>query len=207
MKPTIDDLAGEARDVLMYWQRDLIWYALKNSAQSHLRRWPSLTGIMLIDQLDLDQDAAPLLESAARVLSIRAAAYALGSDDPPELLPAPVPVDEAVHALTMQIGLLRGIAERGDVCVPSSSLSPLRYDTGCLTHQIYQAAWGEPPARLWLDRPTIIARRLHLNRLYAAIGITLPAGRHSIDFPAGRPATTPASGKFAIAAGERGGLR
>ena len=125
MKPTTDALAREAQVVLMQWQADPIWEALQTSATSHLRRWPSLTGIMLIDQLNLDQDAAPLLESAARVLAMKAAAYALGSDTPPELLPVPVPVDEAIQALTEQTGLMRGLTDRSGVRIPSTSLSPL----------------------------------------------------------------------------------
>jgi hypothetical protein len=166
-------LAGDAHQCLTEWKSDGSWAVLTMHAQAHLMRWPSLLGASLVEGLHLSRDSRPLLEEAARALAIKAAAYIHGSDDLPDLLPVAVPVEEAVHALTAQVDLLRAITDRAGVrIIHRTPAAPLPYQPGCLTHDAYTTAWGTPPARYWLDHDTALTRTQRLNRLYAHIGIT-----------------------------------
>jgi hypothetical protein len=65
-----------------------------------------------------------------------------------------------------------------------TSTNVLPYRAGCLTYDAYTAAWGEPPARYWLDDATVAARQEHLRSLYTSA--TLTPGKHNITFDTGR---------------------
>ncbi|MEE4543959.1 hypothetical protein V2S66_18520 [Streptomyces sp. V4-01] len=169
-------LADDTHQTLTEWKNDGSWAAWLEHGGIHLARWPALLGANLVEGLHQSRDGAGLLEEAARALAIKAAAYIHGSNDRPDLLPVAVPVDEAVHALTVQSDLLRAICDRAGVRIlHRTPAQPLPYRPGCLAHDAYTAAWGTPPARYWLDHTTALARSHRLTRLYAHIGIT--AGR------------------------------
>lgn len=178
-RPTADRLADQAHHFQTQWKSDASWTALQNHALSHLTRWPGLLGATVVERLDLARDGAPLLEEAARALAIKAAANALADDDLPGALPVAIPVEEAVHALTAHRDLLWRITHRTGIrLIQLTHTTALAYRPGCLTYDTYCAAWGEPPARYWLDHDT--ARQYHLLRLYTATD--LKPGSHNITF-------------------------
>lgn len=181
-QPMADRLADDARRCLTEWRADRCWEPLQAAALAHLRRWPSMTGLPVIDRLDLDSDTEPLLEEAGRALAIKAAAYINAGDALPAMLPVAAPVEEALHALIAQVAMLRAITDRAGVrIVQHTPAAPLAYHSGCLTHDSYTAAWGEPPARYWLDHDTVTTRQYYLARLYTRVG--LAADGHALDFP------------------------
>jgi hypothetical protein len=175
-------LADEATRFLVEWKRDDLWLEVRRRALVHLRHWPTLLGIQVIEQLDLTDDGAPLIEEATRALAITAAAYCVAGEDLAPMLPVPIPVQEASHALMVQVDLLRALADRSGVRLVHRTMSaPLPYRAGCLTHDAYRQAWDEPPARYWLAHETVTARQDHLLGLYSWIGAE--PGRHNIVFP------------------------
>lgn len=184
-QPTADRLADEAAQCLAEWKADASWQDLRDRALTHLTRWPTLLGTPVISCLDLTRDGGPLLEQAARALAIKAAGHILAGRDLPAMLPIAVPVEEAVNAFTAQVDLLRTITDRAGVrLVQHTPTEVLPYRAGCLTHDAYTAAWGEPPARYWLDHDTVTARQEHLLGLYSSAGLT--PGSHTITFEPGR---------------------
>lgn len=184
-RTTVHHLADEAHQCLALWKADESWRALQKHALLHLSRWPGLLGAAAVEQLDLSHDGAPLLEEGARALAIKTAAYVLAADDLPGMLPVAVPVEEAVHALTCQVDLLRGITDRAGVrVVQRTHTAPLAYHRGCLTYDTYCQAWGQPPTRYWLDHDTATARQEHLLRLYTATDLN--PSSHNITFTSGR---------------------
>lgn len=184
-RPTPDRLADEASQCLTEWKADASWQDLRERALAHLTRWPALLGAPVIACLDLARDGGPLLEQAARAMAIKAAGHILAGTDLPAMLPVAVPVEEAVNAFTAQVDLLRGITDRTGVrLVQHTPAEVLPYRAGCLTHDAYTAAWGEPPARYWLDHDTVTARQQHLLGLYTSAG--LRPGSHAITFETGR---------------------
>jgi hypothetical protein len=179
--PLPERLAGTAQEYLTLWRADSAWTALNAAALVHLHRWPALIGITTIDRLDMAADARPLLVEAARMLAINASACLNAGQDLAAALPVPVPVAEALYALMAQVTVLRAITGRtGAGIIQHTPAHALPYQPGCLTHEVYNAAWGQPPARYWLSHSTFTDRQHQLARRYAQIGLT--AGGHAHTF-------------------------
>lgn len=184
----IDHLAGRAHEILVEWAADEWWPVLQDAAGAHLVRFASATGLPVIAALDFASDTGPLLAEGARALAVNAAAVLHRGADLAGQLPVATPVEEATHALTAQVDLLRGITDRSGVrIVARTPVRPLEYRRGCLTHDVYDAAWGTPPARYWLAHDVVAARRRELERRYRSVGLR-PGDGHRItfaDLPAG----------------------
>nr|WP_231904903.1 hypothetical protein [Streptantibioticus cattleyicolor] len=94
-------------------------------------------------------------------------------------------MDEMTHAMLAQAQLLSRIAQNADFTViHQTDQEHTDYRTGGYTHQCYRDAWGEPPARYWLDHDEVTRRREHLAALYASIGMDRSGREHSITFAA-----------------------
>ncbi|MYU28686.1 hypothetical protein CFC35_23330 [Streptomyces sp. FBKL.4005] len=89
------------------------------------------------------------------------------------------------HAMLAQAQLLTAIAARvGAVVIHQTDQEHTDYRAGGYTHDCYRAAWGEPPARYWLDHEEVVRRRGHLASLYESIGMGRSGREHSITFAA-----------------------
>ncbi|WP_327575444.1 MULTISPECIES: hypothetical protein [unclassified Streptomyces] len=104
---------------------------------------PRTSGGPLIVEFDVTRDARPLLETALKVMALKTVVYEVASDE----LPAPVPVDITIHALTAQSRLRRsasptaaavlggGLPYRLLSRLPSKSLSRLPNGSPPLMHR------------------------------------------------------------------------
>lgn len=185
--PLAEELAGHAGQILPQWTADAQWAELTAAARLHLIRWTTMTGTQVIDRLDLASDAGPLLDEAARALAMSAAAVQHRGPDLAHQLAFPWPVQEAIDALLVQADLLRAVTARsGARPAARTPVHVLDYHHACLTHDVYTAAWGEPPARYWLSSTIVAARRTELLRRFASIGVRLGEG-HQIPFDVADP--------------------
>ncbi|MFE5159622.1 hypothetical protein ACFRNT_14100 [Streptomyces sp. NPDC056697] len=145
--------------------------------------WQCFTGFPVVSNWSLEDDAAPLFEEGLRALSLKAAVYALTSDDQAAEISIAVPVDEMTHAMLAQAQLLHRIAERhGVTIIHQTDQEHTDYMSTGYTADCYRAAWGQPPARYWLDATEVAQRRQHLAGLYASIGMGRSGREHSIKF-------------------------
>ncbi|MYU08148.1 hypothetical protein GTY81_30610 [Streptomyces sp. SID8366] len=89
------------------------------------------------------------------------------------------------HAMLAQAQLFARIAARCGVgIIHQTDQEHTDYRSGGYTHDCYRAAWGEPPARYWLDHEEVVRRRGVLAALYASIGMGSSGREHALDFAA-----------------------
>ena len=149
-------------------------------------RWVTLTGIALVVTLDLTTDAEPLLREAWRLLALRAAVYELtGSHTTAATLVAPAPVDDAVRVVLAEHTLSTQVAQELGIWLvqQTTEWTPLGWQPGNYTHRCYQAAWGEPDERYWIDADETTRRLTTLTSRYADIGIRRGGSQHNLRFP------------------------
>ncbi|QEV43216.1 hypothetical protein CP978_11325 [Streptomyces nodosus] len=82
-----------------------------------------------------------------------------------------------------QAQLLTRIADaRGISIIHQTDQEHTDYRAGGYTHDCYRLAWGEPPARYWLDHEEVVRRRGVLAGLYQSIGMGRSGREHALDF-------------------------
>ncbi|GAA0700915.1 hypothetical protein GCM10009548_87330 [Streptomyces malaysiensis subsp. malaysiensis] len=110
--------------------------------------------------------------------------HALTGDDQAAEISIAVPVDEMTHAMLAQAQLLHRIAKRhGIQIIHQTDQEHTDYTSAGYTADCYRAAWGQPPARYWLDHAEVLQRRAHLADLYTpSIGMGRSGREHSIKF-------------------------
>ncbi|GIH20911.1 hypothetical protein [Rugosimonospora africana] len=163
---------------------DAEFAALRRSSLRYADCWSTYTGYPLIAEWNLDLDAPPLFDEAVKVLALKAAVFELTRDDAAaELLVSP-PVDEMVHAVIAQAGLVaRVFARAGATVVHQTDHEQFGWTWGDYTQQCYvEAGFGVPPGRYWLDARETRWRRQLLNERYQRIGIGRDGCSHDIKF-------------------------
>lgn len=159
---------------------------LAAAALQHCRDWPSLSGELLVAQWRPRSEPAPLLEEAVRAVTLSAAAYerARGEDGVEGTgITIPAPVAAMMHAVAAQTHLFQEIVTSLGLTVVYRADQEHAYTATSYTAACYRAAWGEPPARYWLDHQEAERRRAVLGELYARVGIGR-SGQHDIAFEA-----------------------
>lgn len=181
--PSPEQVAEGAKQVIARLQGDIEFDRFMAASLNYSDEWQCFTGFPVVSQWKLEEDAAPLFEEALRALALKAAVHILTSDEKAAEIAIAVPVDEMTHAMLAQAQLLNRIAEHHGVSIiHQTDQEHTDYEHGDYTYQCYVAAWGEPPARYWLDHTEVTRRREHLAGLYTSIGMGRSGREHEIDF-------------------------
>ncbi|MFD0032564.1 hypothetical protein ACFVJK_30705 [Streptomyces sp. NPDC127172] len=181
--PAVEDVAVEGVRILDSIRNDPEFGAFWAASLAYSEDWQCFTGFPVVERWNLEADADPLFWEGLRALSLKAAIYEATSDDAKSEIAIAVPVDEMTHAMLAQSQLLARIAARvGVVIIHQTDQEHTDYRAGGYTHDCYRAAWGEPPARYWLDHEEVIRRRDVLAGLYESIGMGRSGREHRLDF-------------------------
>lgn len=169
-------VADRAQSILDSWLADPEMEAVLDGCKRYSSDWSDDYGDFIIDRYSVDQDAAPRIEAAIRVMSVKTAVYELTGDEVAAELPVPVPLDVTCHALTAQFTALSRVQQRtGHLFVHSTineHLVATPWRTGDYTHQAYEGAFGPVDPRYWIDADEAEQRRQVLDGMYASIGVT-----------------------------------
>jgi len=183
--PAVDAVANAARRIRDSIASDPQFPQFRAASLEYSEDWQCFTGFPVIDRWNLEADAEPLFEEGLRALALKAAVYEATRDDQAAEIAIAVPVDEMTHAMLAQAQLLHAIADRvGAVIIHQTDQEHTDYRAGGYTHDCYRAAWGEPPARYWLDHVEVLRRRSVLAGLYESIGMGRSGREHAINFAA-----------------------
>ncbi|MFF1284337.1 hypothetical protein ACFVY4_26795 [Streptomyces sp. NPDC058299] len=183
--PAVDAVAGAAKRILDSIKNDPEFGAFRAASLEYSEDWQCFTGFPVVARWNLEADAAPLFEEGLRALALKAAVYEATGDDQAAEVAIAVPVDEMTHAMLAQAQLFARIAARCGVgIIHQTDQEHTDYRAGGYTHDCYRAAWGEPPARYWLDHEEVVRRRGVLAERYESIGMGRSGREHSIDFAA-----------------------
>ncbi|MEU9792863.1 hypothetical protein AB0E27_19935 [Streptomyces sparsogenes] len=183
--PSAELVAEGAVQILALVQADPEFDAFRAASLAYSDDWQCFTGFPVIAEWQLKIDATPLFEEGLRALALKAAVHALTGDDQAAEIPIAVPVDEMTHAMLAQAQLLQRITARHGVqIIHQTDQEHTDYTADSYTARCYRAAWGEPPARYWLDHDEVTRRRRHLASLYESIGMGRSGREHSIQFEA-----------------------
>lgn len=183
--PAPELVAEGAMQVLALLKSDREFDAFRAASLEYSDDWQCFTGFPVVSEWKLEQDAEPLFEEGLRALALKAAVHALTGDEQAAEISIAVPVDEMTHAMLAQAQLLTRIAARhGIQIIHQTDQEHTDYRDGGYTHQCYQATWGEPPTRYWLDHEDVERRREHLADLYTSIGMGRSGREHAIKFEA-----------------------
>lgn len=183
--PAASTVADAAKVILDGIKGDKEFEAFKAASLEYSEDWQCFTGFPVVARWSLEADAPALFEEGLRALALKAAVYALTADDQTAEIPIAVPVDEMTHAMLAQAQLLGRIADaRGIGIIHQTDQEHTDYRAGGYTHDCYRLAWGEPPARYWLDHEEVVRRRGVLAGLYESIGMGRSGREHQLDFAA-----------------------
>ncbi|MFJ3882957.1 hypothetical protein ACIPW5_36600 [Streptomyces sp. NPDC090077] len=183
--PTPTQTAARAREVMDAILADEEFGAFEGATMEYSSDWQCLTGFPVIERWNLDSDKRPLFTEALRALSIKASVFDLTGDERLAEVAVAVPVDEMTHAMIAQPQLFARIAHRtGFQLIHQTDQEHTDYEAGDFTHLTYRLAWGEPPARYWLEKSEVDRRVTILTARYASIGLNRAGREHDIDFAA-----------------------
>ncbi|MFF0028830.1 hypothetical protein ACFYS7_11605 [Streptomyces avermitilis] len=184
--PAPEQVAQRAQEIIVAIEADPEFGAFTAAALKYDEAWTCFTGFPVISNWDLATDKRPLLTEGLRALSLKAAVYELGGQDEDMTeISVAVPVDEMMHAMIAQPQLLARIAERvGISVIHQTDKEHHDYAGGDYTHTAYVLAWGEPPARYWLDHSEANRRLEILDGKYEAAGFLRSGKAHTFDFAA-----------------------
>lgn len=183
--PSVSSVAEAALQIVTRLESHPKFAEFKAASLTYSDEWQCFTGFPVISRWSLEADTPPLFHEGLRALALKAAVWAATGDDLAAEIPIAVPVDEMTHAMIAQSQLLRAITDRTGVrIVHQTDHEDTNYGPDTITHAYYTAAWGEPPARYWLDHHEVTARREHLAGLYEQIGMGRSGRQHSINFDA-----------------------
>ncbi|WP_331733931.1 hypothetical protein OG345_40800 (plasmid) [Streptomyces sp. NBC_01220] len=181
--PAADAVASAAKRILDSIKDDPQFAEFRAASLEYSDDWQCFTGFPVVAQWNLEADAAPLFEEGLRALALKAAVFEATRDDEAAEVAIAVPVDEMTHAMLAQSQLLARIAARtGAVIIHQTDQEHTDYRANGYTHNCYRLAWGEPPARYWLDHEEVNRRRAVLAGLYESIGMGRSGREHSLDF-------------------------
>ncbi|MGW5093168.1 hypothetical protein ACWEQU_32630 [Streptomyces nodosus] len=181
--PAANVVADAAKVILDGIKEDSQFPAFRAASLEYSDDWQCFTGFPVVANWHLETDAAPLFEEGLRALALKAAVYALTHDDQTAEIPIAVPVDEMTHAMLAQAQLLTRIADARSISIiHQTDQEHTDYRAGGYTHDCYRLAWGEPPARYWLDHEEVVRRRGVLAGLYQSIGMGRSGREHALDF-------------------------
>ncbi|MFD8865990.1 hypothetical protein ACFV1F_16715 [Streptomyces sp. NPDC059590] len=183
--PSPAHVAEGAIQVLALLQADPEFDAFRAASLEYSDDWQCFTGFPVVSEWQLEKDAAPLFEEGLRALALKASVHALTGDEQAAEITIAVPVDEMTHAMLAQSQLLHRITARhGIQIIHQTDQEHVDYMSTGYTADCYRIAWGEPPARYWLDHTEVTRRREHLAGLYESIGMGRSGREHSIQFEA-----------------------
>jgi hypothetical protein len=183
--PAVEDVATRAADILDDLKADEEFPDFVAATLQYDKDWTCFSGTPIISLYNQDTDKTPLLQEGLRALAIKAAVYEMTADENLAEVPIAIPVDEMTHAMIAQPQLLARITERiGVQVIHQTDQEHTDWRTGDYTHQVYQAAWGEPPKRYWVDHEEAMRRQGILNEKYKAAGFLNMGLSHVIDFAA-----------------------
>ncbi|RZU28308.1 hypothetical protein EV284_6474 [Streptomyces sp. BK022] len=181
--PAVETVAVAAQQIVDRIKGDPEFGAFEAASLEYGEDWQCFTGFPVVSLWKLETDAAPLFEEGLRALALKAAVYAATGDDKVAEVAIAVPVDEMTHAMLAQTQLFARIAVRCGVgIIHQTDQEHTDYRSGGYTYDCYRAAWGEPPARYWLDHEEVERRRDVLAGRYESIGVGRSGREHSIDF-------------------------
>lgn len=185
-KPDPNQVGRHAKQILADIHGDEEYTRLVDTCQRYNSDWTCQTGTVTIDRFDLEADAEPLIEEAFRALALKAAMFELTGSEAAAEIGIPLPVDEVVHAVLAQRGLLGRMTRRTGVqFVHMTDLENEAppYLTDGFTAVCYAAAFGtQPPERYWLDAATSARRTAILKKRLDSIGLYDMGRRHGITF-------------------------
>jgi hypothetical protein len=181
--PAVEDVAVRANEILAAIKADEEYPAFVAATLQYDKDWTCFSGTPIISRYNQDTDKTPLLEEGLRALALKAAVFEMTGDENVAEVPIAIPVDEMTHAMIAQPQLLERITERvGVQVIHQTDQEHTDWRTGDYTHQAYQAAWGEPPERFWIDHEEALRRQAILNEKYEAAGFLNMGLSHVIDF-------------------------
>ncbi|MFF4823143.1 hypothetical protein ACFY20_08910 [Streptomyces sp. NPDC001312] len=187
--PAASTVADAAKTILDGIKGDKEFGAFRAASLEYSEDWQCFTGFPVVAHWSLEADAPALFEEGLRALALKAAVYALTADDQMAEIPIAVPVDEMTHAMLAQAQLLQRIADaRGISIIHQTDQEHTDYRADGYTHECYRLAWGEPPARYWLDHEEVMRRRGVLAGLYESIGMGRSGREHTLSFAEPVPA-------------------
>ncbi|MFF5704717.1 hypothetical protein ACFY7H_19755 [Streptomyces sp. NPDC012794] len=185
--PTPAAAARRAMEILFEVRADEEFEAFEAATLEYSSDWQCFTGFPVIERWNLDDDKRPLFTEGLRALAIKAAVFELTGDEKLAEVAIAVPVDEVTHAMIAQPQLLARIAVRtGFALIHHTDQEHTDYEAGCFTALAYRLAWGEPPARYWLQAEEVQRRVNILTARYASIGLDRAGREHDISFSAAR---------------------
>jgi hypothetical protein len=184
--PAPDQVAYRAKQILAGIHGDEEYTRLVDTCRQYNSDWTCQTGTVTIDRFDLATDAEPLIEEALRALALKAAMFELTDSESAAEIGIPLPVDEVLHAVLAQRGLLDRMTDRTGVrFVHMTDLEneAAPYREGGFTTVSYMYAWGtQPPERYWLDAAESDRRKAILKDRLDSIGLYDMGRRHGITF-------------------------
>lgn len=185
-RPDSDEVGPRAAQILGLIHTDEEYTRLVDTCRAYNSDWTCQTGTVTINRFDLASDAEPLIEEAFRALALKGAVYELTGSEAAAEIGIPLPVDEVLHAVLAQRGLLDRVTARTGVTFPhmtdlENDAAP--YRTGGYTTECYQSAFDtNPPERYWLDGAESDRRKEVLKNRLDSIGLFDMGRRHEIDF-------------------------
>lgn len=184
--PAPDQVGHRAAQILTEIHDDEEYTRLVDTCRQYNSDWTCQTGTVTIDRFNLDTDAEPLIEEAFRALALKGAMYELTGSEAAAEIGIPLPVDEVVHAVLAQRGLLDRMTNRtGIKFVHMTDLEndAPPYLKGSFTTACYTEAFDtQPPERYWLDAATSARRTAILKKRLDSIGLYDMGRRHAIVF-------------------------
>ncbi|MFE5624232.1 hypothetical protein ACFQ8S_19375 [Streptomyces virginiae] len=181
--PTADKVAERAREIHVAVHADEEFPAFVAASLKYDEDWTCYSGTPVISKYNQETDAAPLFAEGLRALCLKAAVFEMTGDENTAEIPIAVPVDEMTHAMIAQPQLLARITARvGVQIIHQTNQEHTDWRTDDYTHQVYRAAWGEPPARYWIDHEEVTRRLSILREKYAAAGFLNMGQAHVIEF-------------------------
>ncbi|MFJ2737678.1 hypothetical protein [Streptomyces sp. NPDC087317] len=172
-----------AQQILATIKADLEFGAFRAASLEYSEDWQCFTGFPVVANWNLETDSVPLFEEGLRALALKAAVHALTKDERAAEIPIAVPVDEMTHAMLAQAQLLTRIAKaHGISIIHQTDQEHTDYRVGGYTTECYRLAWGEPPARYWMDHEEVVRRRGVLAGLYESIGMGHSGREHQLSF-------------------------
>lgn len=181
--PPPGQVAQRARIIMTDLQGDAEYAAFERATLEYSEDWQCFSGFPVISEWHLENDAPALLTEGLRALSLKAAVFELTGDERAAEIAIAVPVDEMTHAMIAQPQLFSRITARvGMSIIHQTDQEHTDYRRGGFTHSAYEAAWGEPPARYWIDHPEVLRRQRILADRYERIGLGRSGREHRISF-------------------------
>ncbi|MEU8785313.1 hypothetical protein [Streptomyces sp. NPDC048637] len=183
--PSAERVAERATEILAAVEADHEFPAFVAASLKYDSDWQCFTGSVVVAEYDQEQDKHGLFAEGLKALCLKAAMFEMTGDENAAEIPIAVPVDEMTHAMIAQPQLLARITARvGAPIIHQTDQEHTDWRPEDFTHQAYRAAWGEPPARFWIDADEVARRLKWLDEKYAAMGFRKQGQAHSFRFTA-----------------------